>query len=445
MMASIAAGRCITTNSVVTNIFRGVSLKVRRISAPNIASIHSSAYADARLAWAASQGPFHAHSLRSARTIPLFERRSTITTVVTAHSGFLRAIVRAYATDVSATVTGGGASQSSARSPSQTGLKAVLKVYLKLSKPWLSTAVLVTTVAGYFFAPLPESRAGGLLSDRLSNAWTFTCTLVGTALCVFSANVINQILEVPYDMQMTRTSERPLVRASISLLHARLAALVAGIVGPLILLTQVNGVTAGLGLANIILYGFIYTPMKRTTIHNTAVGAIVGAIPPLMGCAARTGSITDPSGIYLGFLLFGWQFPHFNALSWMQRDQYAKAGYKMMAVSHPQLTRKLALGTCAVVTASSFLPPLLDLTTWAFAPVSLVANSVYLYGALKFYRSFDIKPAQSFYAMSKWYLPVVLVAALACKKTTKTVHSAGAGSPAEGESVVAVASPTSTT
>ncbi|KAM9887669.1 hypothetical protein OXX69_013267, partial [Metschnikowia pulcherrima] len=141
---------------------------------------------------------------------------------------------------------------------------------------------------------------------------------------------------------MSRTSTRPVVTGKVSPKQAFLFASSTGILGTLVLYAGVNTTVALLGLLNIGLYGWIYTSLKRYSIVNTWVGAIVGAIPPLMGWAAST-SLTHPGGWCLAALLYAWQFPHFNALSHNVADQYKGAGYVMTAAENPKLNARVAL------------------------------------------------------------------------------------------------------
>lgn len=177
-------------------------------------------------------------------------------------------------------------------------------------------------MAGYAMAPAPFDLS------------TFLMCSVGTGLLSCSANSINQFFETPFDAQMSRTKNRVLVKGFLTPLHAVGFATVAASSGLVILGYGVNSLTASLGIANLVLYTCIYTPMKRYSILNTWVGSVVGAIPPLMGWAGCSGNLEVGAWIFAG-LLYAWQFPHFNALSWNLRPDYSRAGYRMMAVTNP--------------------------------------------------------------------------------------------------------------
>ncbi|KAH9945491.1 protoheme IX farnesyltransferase [Epithele typhae] len=306
--------------------------------------------------------------------------------------------------------------------------RKLARVYVQLAKGNLTVLVVLTAMSGVAMCPLPAS-----LPVLLSTA-------VGTALCSASANAFNQIQEVPYDAQMARTRNRPLVRHAISPLHATGFALATGLAGPALLWTMTNPVTAALGAANIALYAGAYTYLKRKSIANTWVGAVVGGIPPLMGWTACGGALL-PSSLdsfhlvlpsFLGstptavadamlavenplaplalfLLLYSWQFPHFNGLSHLVREAYAQAGYRMLCVLNPHKNALVALRhALLLVPATSVLMPLSGLTTWAFALTSLVPHAVCVNAAWKFYRQGGEKQARKVFHYSIWYLPVLM-------------------------------------
>ena len=160
---------------------------------------------------------------------------------------------------------------------------------------------------------------------------------------------------------MNRTKNRVLVKSQLSARHALAFAIFTGVSGGLILGVLVNSTAMYLGLANLFLYACVYTPLKRITIANTWVGSIVGALPPLIGYASATGGTLDYGAGILAAILFSWQFPHFNALSWNLRPDYSKAGYRMMSVTNPDLCKRVALRHSILCTGvCSIAAPLLD-------------------------------------------------------------------------------------
>ncbi|KAF9352170.1 Protoheme IX farnesyltransferase, mitochondrial [Mortierella sp. AD094] len=278
------------------------------------------------------------------------------------------------------------------KKPSLTGL---VPIYMDLAKARLGALVTLTTMAGYAMTPMGSSLP------------TLLSLTVGTALCITSANAYNQFVEPPYDAQMSRTRNRILVRKAVSPFHAWTFASLTGLGGVSLLAAAVNPLTAALGAANLFLYASVYTPMKRMSIANTWVGAIVGAIPPMMGWAACTNSL-DPEAWLLGAFLYAWQFPHFNSLAWNLRADYSKAGYRMMAVTDPKLNARVSLRYTLAMIPLVTLAPYLDMTSWWFAVDGNVVTAVMLASAVNFWRKRDDKSARQLFFGSLIYLPVVL-------------------------------------
>lgn len=238
------------------------------------------------------------------------------------------------------------------------------------------------------------------------------------------------------DAQMARTRMRPLVRRVITPLHAFGFAAVTGTLGPAILWTMVNPTTAALSLGNIILYAGLYTWMKRKSIANTWVGAVVGGIPPVMGWTACGGKLLpdslpihlflppalSPSSqidlslidnplapFALFMLLYSWQFPHFNSLSYIVRGSYAQAGYQMLSVLSPAKNSLVSLRHASLlIPICSILFPLSGLTTWTFAVTSLIPNIICARAAWRFWWNGSEKEARTVFQHSLWYLPVIL-------------------------------------
>ena len=200
-----------------------------------------------------------------------------------------------------------------------------------------------------------------------------------------------------------------------SSLHAALFGVSSAACGTLLLYHTVNPLTAALGLANIVLYSAVYTPLKRISIVNTWVGAVVGAIPPLMGWAACTGSLS-PGALVLSGILYAWQFAHFNALSWGLRGDYSRAGYRMMAVTDPELCKRVALRYSIATIPICFLAPYFDLTTWFFALDSLPVNLWIVYLSWRFYRDSDYKSSRKLFHYSLLHLPILMALVIINKK-----------------------------
>ncbi|MBN3285232.1 COX10 protein, partial [Polyodon spathula] len=276
-------------------------------------------------------------------------------------------------------------------------------IYARLSKIRLTALVVMTASAGYAMAPVPFDPSCFLLAS------------LGTGLASCAANSINQYFEVPFDSNMNRTKNRPLVRGQISPLHAVSFAAACAVPGITLLALTVNPLTGALGALNLFLYTCCYTPLKRVSITNTWVGAVVGAIPPVMGWTAATGSL-DVGALLLGGILYSWQFPHFNALSWNLREDYSRGGYRMMSVTHPALCRRVALRHSLALTGLSVLAPALDVTSWTFPLISLPVNLYISYLGYGFYRDADRSSARKLFFCSLWHLPMLLLLMLTCKK-----------------------------
>ncbi|KAH9068226.1 protoheme IX farnesyltransferase [Lactarius deliciosus] len=281
----------------------------------------------------------------------------------------------------------------------------LLGIYAQLSKSRLTAFNVLVAMSGVALSPLPTT-VPVLLS-----------TALGTALCSASANTINQLQEVPYDAQMARTRGRPLVRRAVSPAHAAAFAAATGLAGPALLWAMCNPTTALLGAANIALYAGPYTWLKRRSVWNTWVGAVVGAVPAADGVGGGRGHAgpgrrrgNPPLAPWALFaLMFSWQFPHFNALAQFVRGAYAQSGYHMLAVLDARKNRLVALRHVLLLTGiCSALVPLSGLTTWTFALTSLVPNAIWVRAAWQFNKFGSDAHARKVFMHSLWWLPVVL-------------------------------------
>ncbi|KAJ1678629.1 Protoheme IX farnesyltransferase, mitochondrial [Spiromyces aspiralis] len=282
-----------------------------------------------------------------------------------------------------------------------------VKVYQDMMKGKLSAFVVLTAMAGYAAAPIS--------ADLTTLLWT----TLGTSLCSASANSINQWIEIPYDAQMNRTRNRPLVRHALRPVDAFLFGSVTGAFGVATLMTMVNPLTGWLGLSNIVLYTLVYTPLKRITILNTWVGAVVGAIPPLMGWAAATGTL-DPGAWVLGCILFAWQFPHFNSLAWTLRADYSKAGYFMAPVTNPRLNARVSLRYSLLMFPLCATLVYLDMTDQWFLLDSSMVNGYLLYCAYKFWRNSSDKTSRPLFFSSIVHLPLLVILILIHKRQRRS-------------------------
>ncbi|KAL8773654.1 MAG: hypothetical protein Q9209_001420 [Squamulea sp. 1 TL-2023] len=310
-------------------------------------------------------------------------------------------------------------------------LRRLFSLYLSLSKPRLSFLIVLTTAAAYSLYPVPAV----LLPQATTSPSLSTLTLVfltsGTALCSASANALNMIMEPEHDAKMSRTRNRPLVRGYIGKRGALVFASIAGIVGVGSLYYGVNPTVSFLGGLNIFLYAGVYTPLKRVSVLNTWVGAVVGGIPPLMGWAAAAGQTATGSGGWqelllseasiggwlLATFLYAWQFPHFNALSWTIRDEYKYAGYRMLAWVNPRMNGRVAFRYALLSFPICGALWWFGITDQGFLFTSSVVNAWIVREAWKFWRKDGYKgSARGLFWAGVWHLPVVMVLAMAHKK-----------------------------
>lgn len=310
-------------------------------------------------------------------------------------------------------------------------LRRLFSLYLSLSKPRLSFLIVLTTAAAYSLYPVPPL----LLPQTTASPSLSTLTLVfltsGTALCSASANALNMLFEPEHDAKMSRTRNRPLVRGYIGKRGALVFATVAGTVGVGSLYFGVNPTVAFLGGLNIFLYAGIYTPMKRVSVLNTWVGAVVGGIPPLMGWAAAAGQSAAASGGWeellfseasvggwlLASLLYTWQFPHFNALSWTIREEYKHAGYRMLAWVNPRMNGRVAFRYAVLSFPICGALWWYGITDQGFLFTSSVVNAWIIREAWRFWRRDGHKgSARALFWAGVWHLPVIMVLAMAHKK-----------------------------
>lgn len=302
--------------------------------------------------------------------------------------------------------------------------------YLSLSKPRLSFLIVLTTTTAYSLFPVaisPFSATMNLSPLTLLNLTT------GTALSCASANALNMLFEPQHDAKMSRTRNRPLVRGLITPRGALAFAVLTGAAGVGLLTYGVNPTVAFLSALNIFLYAGVYTPLKRISVVNTWVGALVGGIPPLMGWAAAAGQATtlenpgwrdllfDPTtsigGWLFAALLVAWQFPHFFSLAYNIRHEYAGAGYKMLSSINPRkaalVSLRYSLAMFPVCVGLSYV----GVTGWSFVATSGVVNAWMVRESWRFWREAGAKgSARGLFWASVWHLPIVLVLAMVHKK-----------------------------
>jgi protoheme IX farnesyltransferase len=286
------------------------------------------------------------------------------------------------------------------RGPVTPRAKSMLGIWAELTKVRLNAMVLGTTAVGFALAEL-----GSIDWMRL----TWTCA--GTALAAASASLFNQLFERRRDALMLRTRGRPLPAKQVHPAVVLTAALVAGYAGAWLLGVMVGLLPAALAAFNILLYAVLYTPLKPRTTFNTLIGAVCGGIPPVIGWTAVTGNI-DPGAWLLGGLLFVWQIPHFLALAWMYREDYARGGHAMLPVrDHDgEITAQVMLLTTLPLIPLALSATALGLVGVWSAVVSTIAGLVFCWLSLTFFRKRDDRSARRVFFASITYLPIVLAA-----------------------------------
>src|SRR5579863_521696 len=297
------------------------------------------------------------------------------------------------------------ATHSMANLTSAPAWKVRLSDYYTLTKPEVNLLILMTTSAGYALASSRPFRVLGLIN-----------TLVGTLLVASGTATLNQWMERVWDGRMRRTASRPLPSGRMPAAEALGFGLLLSLAGGLYLAATVNLVAAGLAIATLLSYLLIYTPLKRKTPLCTLLGAFPGAMPTLIGWAGASGRI-DPQAWFLFAILFLWQFPHFLAIALMYREDYARAGYKMLPDfdRDARFTRAEILGLTLVLIVTTLLPvgrggPLYGL-------VMLLAGAFLLYYVAKLTRSASIVLASRVVHASVIYLPVVLAVVVVAFKS----------------------------
>jgi len=281
---------------------------------------------------------------------------------------------------------------------------------MMLTKARLSLLVVVTTFFGFW-----------LKSARPVDGWLLFHTVLGTTLAALGSSVFNQLMEIDVDARMERTRKRPLPAQRIPAgLAFGMGWVLCGL-SIVHLAAKVNPEAAALTALTLLVYIFVYTPMKQRSSMNTLVGAVAGAIPPVIGWVAAVGAasegqlfrwhlLMEPGALFLFGLLFFWQLPHFLAINWMYREQYIQGGFQMWSNDDEtgEKTARLAIVFTICLLATIFIPPLSGDTGWVFAIIAGVLSLVMVWYSVRFQGARTRATARSLFFYTLIYLPLLL-------------------------------------
>jgi protoheme IX farnesyltransferase len=286
-----------------------------------------------------------------------------------------------------------------------TGTRARALDFVALGKPRLNFLVVVSALAGYVMG---ASEASGML--RLVGM------LAGTGLVAGGASAFNQVYERDVDALMRRTRLRPLPDGRVQPAEALAFAAAVSATGLLILAATANLLSAAVAFATLLTYVVVYTPLKRRTSLATVIGAIPGALPPVIGWAAARGSLSREAWTLFG-IVFLWQLPHFLAIAWMFRDDYGRAGFPLLPVVEPdgRSTGRQALLYAAALIPLSLVPTLMGLTGEVYFAAALVLGLAFLALTVRFARTRTVRDARRLFFSSIIYLPLIWILMIADK------------------------------
>ncbi len=272
-----------------------------------------------------------------------------------------------------------------------------MKDYIELTKPRVTWLIVMSTAVGYYFG---HSGAWSV--------WPILHAVIGTALIASGTAALNQWYEREADSHMRRTQMRPLPSGRLTPFKALWFGIALSLSGGLELAFGVNWLAAGLGIATLLMYLFLYTPLKQKTWWSTTVGAFPGAMPPLIGFAAAADKLT-PEAWALAAILFFWQFPHFYAIAWMYREDYSRAGIKMLPVVEPDgqsTARQILLYSVALIPIS-LLPKWLGMTGTIYMVGAIALGLLFLYSGIRVSLDRTKVRARKVLLASVLYLPVL--------------------------------------
>jgi heme o synthase len=293
------------------------------------------------------------------------------------------------------------------RSVAIAGSGARLADYLELIKPRITLMVVVSAAAGFYLG-----------TDRAVNLAVLLHAMVGTGLVAAGASCLNQVLERETDARMDRTRSRPLPAGRMEASHALVFGSALAAIGTIELFTGVNTLTAAIGVVTLALYVLVYTPLKRMTSLSTIVGAIPGALPPVMGWTAARATLSAEAWLLFAILFF-WQMPHFLAIASAYREDYARGGHQVLPVIDTEggsTGRQIVLYLCALLPVT-LLPSIIELAGQAYFWGALALGLVFLAFGLRAAADRGHGAARQLLRFSVVYLPALL-ALMALDKVT---------------------------
>ena len=281
-----------------------------------------------------------------------------------------------------------------------------MRDYIDLTKPRITWLILMSTGIGYFFG-LPKAGAWWAFVSSIP-WWALLNTIAGTGLIASGTAALNQWYEREADCRMRRTSARPIPAGRITPPRALAFGVALSLSGFADLWVFVNPLAALLGMGTLLSYLFLYTPLKSRSWLSTTVGAFPGAMPPMIGFAAAHGSITNEAWV-LSAILFLWQFPHFYSIAWMYRDDYARAGIRMLPVVEPDgrsTARQIVLYGLALIPVS-LIPSILGMSGRIYLIGALLLGLYFLYSGVRVALERTILRARYVLMVSVFYLPLI--------------------------------------
>ncbi len=274
---------------------------------------------------------------------------------------------------------------------------SVIEAYLELTKPRITYLILVSTALGYYLA-----------TEGVLDIINLIICLIGSCLVSSGAGVLNQYAEIESDSLMDRTRFRPLPAGIIPAENAKVFGIVLILVGIFILFFFINKLTATLAILTVLMYLFIYTPLKKITWLNTSIGAIPGALPPLGGWTAATDELHSEAWILFG-ILYLWQHPHFYAIALMYKNDYSKAGYKMLPVleNESSRTNRQIIWHLILLIPLSLIPSYIGLLGSIYFYGAFLLGVLYFLSGFPLIKTYNMKNARLLLKVSVIYLPAL--------------------------------------